>query len=379
MLYTLRHFDTPVMRFSASSGAELEIEIQWVTDHRALLPLDLAEVSPVGLEAWFRHRTVPRNRAYVGSLLSAMGLSLNRPMDIIRVSKGLSLNDCYWVTEDAFRGTFEQYNLYDNRFNRILGLIAFTGQGSSNAHGLSSSPEFTTNGMLAKCWRRERGRIRLYKAGTEGAANTGFEPYSEYYASVIAEKIGVNAIPYTLSMWKGRLCSVCDLFTSKDISFVPVGRIVRTGGMKAVRTFYHSLGDPFVRALDEMIIFDALIFNTDRHYGNFGFLVDSRSNQIIAPAPLFDHGNSLMNYAWGDDLLSERNMWKYASTLLPCVYDSFIDEAKPLLTHNTRNRIRSLLELKLTRHPRYNLPPERLALLEATISHRVKELLDESD
>ena len=63
MIYTLRHFDTPVMKFSAASGAEPEIQIQWVTDQRALLPLDLAEVSPAGLESWIRHRTVPRNRA----------------------------------------------------------------------------------------------------------------------------------------------------------------------------------------------------------------------------------------------------------------------------------------------------------------------------
>ena len=188
MLYTLRHFDTPVLRFSAASGAELEIQIQWVTDNTALLPLDLPEVSPAGIETWIRHRTVPRNRAYVSSLLSAMGLSLNRPMDIIRVSKGLSLNDCYWVTDEAFKGSFDRFNLYDNRFNRTLGWIAFTGYGSSNPSGLTSSPEFTTNGMLAKCWRRERGKIRLYKSGTEGAANTGNEPYSEYYAAMIAKQ-----------------------------------------------------------------------------------------------------------------------------------------------------------------------------------------------
>ena len=68
-------------------------------------------------------------------------------------------------------------------------------------------------------------------------------------------------------------------------------------------------------------------------------------------------------------------MWKYAGTLLPCVYNSFVDEAKPLLTHESRSKIRSLLDVKLKRHPRYNLPPERLTLLEKTISHRAKELL----
>ena len=54
--------------------------------------------------------------------------------------------------------------------------------------------------------------------------------------------------------------------------------------------------------MDDMLILDALIFNTDRHFGNFGFLVDNKTNQIVAPAPLFDHGNSLFNYAGSDDV-----------------------------------------------------------------------------
>ncbi len=377
MNYTIRHFDTPVLRFSAETGAAMNIQTIWFTENADMLPLDLKDTTAAGVDSWIRHRTIPKNRAYVNTLLASMGLSINRPMDIIRVSKGLSLNDCYWVTEEGFIGSFEKYNLYDNRFSRTLGLAAFTGYGSSIVNGLSSSPEFTTNGMLPKCWRRERGQISLYKGGTEGAANAGYEPYSEYYAAGIAEIVGVNAIPYRLAKWKGRLCSVCDLFTSKDISFVPVGRIVRSGGMPAVRTYYESLGKEFVDALDEMIVFDAIIFNTDRHFGNFGFLVDSRTNTIIGPSPLFDHGNSLMNFAWGDELANEASMWKYAKTLMPCVYDDFVAEAKTVLTHERKNMLRHLLDFRLKRHSRYNLPKERLSLLEKTVSHRVRELLDE--
>lgn len=29
MIYTLRHFDTPLLRFSADSGAEVNIQILW--------------------------------------------------------------------------------------------------------------------------------------------------------------------------------------------------------------------------------------------------------------------------------------------------------------------------------------------------------------
>ena len=374
MIYELKHFDTPLIRFSAESGAEPDVKILWVDDgKKKLLPLDLEEISEKGITSWVRHRSIPRNRAYADNILSSMGLSYNRPFDILRVSKGLSLNDCYWVTEEGFEGGFEKYNLYDNRFSRVLGEIAFTGYGSSNGI-ISSSPELTTNGMLPKCWRRENGVIRL---GTSGASNTGNEPYSEFYASQIAEILQINAIPYNLSKWKGVLCSTCELFTSKELSFYPIGKIVRQGGMKAVRSFYESLGEEFVKALDDMMILDAILLNTDRHFGNFGVLVDSQTNQIVAPAPLFDHGLSLLNFAGKSELENEKAIFKYAKTMQPCIYDDFIESAKPLLTHEHRKNLRKLLEYQIKRHKRYNLPPERLALLEAVIHHQAAALLRE--
>ena len=195
MKYIIRHFDTPLICFSADSGAEPNVVIHWADETKKnLFPLDLPELSAAGIEVWVKHRSVPKNRAYVDTLLSAMGLSINRPFEIIRVSKGLSLNDCYWVTEEGFSGSFEKFNLYDNRFNRILGQIAFSGYSGSNISGFSSSPEFTTNGILPKCWRRESGTIRLYKGGTSGASNTGNEPYSEFYASQIADVLNVKAV-----------------------------------------------------------------------------------------------------------------------------------------------------------------------------------------
>ncbi|MBO4366875.1 MAG: XRE family transcriptional regulator [Clostridia bacterium] len=377
MIFTLKHFNTPLIAFSADAGAEMNIEVTFVNEgKRSLFPLDLQEVSPEGIQSWLKHRTVPKNRAYVDSILSSMGLSINRPLDVIRVSKGLSLNDCFWVCPEGDDSAFDAVNLYDNRFSRVLGQIAFTGYGSSNRSLITSSPEFTTNGTLPKCWRRESGIIKLYKGGTEGASNTGNEPYSEFYAYQIAKELGVNAVQYDLARWKGRLCSVCALFTSKEKSFVPVGRIVTRGGLQAVKTFYESLGPEFVQAFGEMIVLDAVLFNADRHYGNFGFLVDSESNQIIAPAPLFDHGNSLFNYAGRDNLTDEKALLKYASTVLPCVYDQFVGEAKAVMTKEMRSRLRRLLAFEFVKHSRYNLPEKRLSLIETVVRGRVRELLD---
>lgn len=377
MVFELRHFDTALLRFDAQMDtAELEPKILWVTeDQRALLPLDL-EVSGSGVAKWLKRRTIPKNRAYVHNLLSKSGLSLNRLMNIIRVTKGLSLNDCYWIVEDGFEGSFERYNLYENRFSNVLALIAFTGYGSSVRSSLDSSPEFTTNGMLPKCWRRESGVIRLYKGGTSGFSNTGNEPYSEFYAAQIAELLGVDAIRYNLSRWKGQLCSTCELFTGKDRSFLPVGRIMTKGGMPAIREFYEKLGPKYVEALNDMLVLDALICNTDRHYGNFGFLIDSHTNQIASPAPLFDHGNSLFNFAGKDDLESEAALAAYADTLEPCVYDDFLGTAKSVLTQKHREGLRHLLIFRFRKHSRYNLPDKRLRRIEKEVQKRARALLE---
>ena len=118
MGYVLKQFDTPLLRFSVvENTASPQLRVEWVNEEKkALLPLDLA-LSPEGLSRWIQKRTIPKNRAYVGALLARCGLSINRPMSIIAVCKGLSLNDSYWVVEDGFTGTFDQYNLYENRFS----------------------------------------------------------------------------------------------------------------------------------------------------------------------------------------------------------------------------------------------------------------------
>ena len=376
MNYELRHFDTPLIRFTATEDSSMpEITILWVNEaEKRLLPLDLS-LTGDSIAKWLKSRTIPKNRAYVHNFLSKCNLNLNRPMNIIKVSKGLSLNDCYWVVEEGFSGTFEKYNLYDNRFSRVLALIAFTGYGSSVRSSLASCPEFTTNGMLPKCWRRVNGEIKLYKGGTSGASNTGNEPYCEYYAAQIAKELGISAIDYGLSKWEGELCSTCVLFTSKEYAFLPVGKVVTSGGMEAVTSYYEKMGAAYSKALADMLVLDAIICNTDRHFGNFGFLVDNRTNEIVAPAPLFDHGNSLFNFAGKDDLASDAALTAYAQTLMPCVYDDFIGTAKAVLTPEHREGLRHLLNFRFKRHSHYNLPEERLDLLEKQVQKRARELL----
>ena len=294
-------------------------------------------------------------------------------MNIINVSKGLSLRDSYWIVEKGFNGLFADFNLYDNPLSQNVASISFLGTGKEENKEYISSAEFTTDGMLPKAWRRKKGKLFLYK----GSNNLDFEPYSEFYAPQIASVLGINAVSYGLSKWKGELCSTCELFTSKDISFVSAGRLVKKGGFNAVCKFYKNLGPTFEKAFNDMIVFDALICNTDRHYGNFGFLVDSKTNKIVAPSPLFDHGSSLFSYANEEVFETCESLEKYINdNLFPIFYDNgFIEVAKNHLNCDMRERLEKLVGFSFNKHSHYNLSENRLCLIEQQIQERIKKIL----
>lgn len=327
------------------------------------LPVDL-ELS--NIYNWIRGRSIPKNRQFVEEVLKSIG-DFDNPMRVIDVSFGSSLNDSYWITPTDFKGTYDQYNLYDNPFSETLKLVAFTGNGQP-IRGIVTSPELTTNGMLKKCWHREKGKTLLLKGGTFGFANTGLEPYSEYYAYQIAKKMGVDAIPYDLIKFKGELVSSCELFTMKTIGYEPIWKITNTEKLSEVSNVFG------VNEFADMIVFDSVVCNTDRHFGNFGMLVDNFTRTIVGPAPLFDNGLSLFCYVMENDF--DEGIEIYANTRTNAFNQSHLNMAKGIMTDRQRKMLRKLIGFKFERHPLYNLPEWRLEGIEEFIQNRVKELLN---
>ena len=374
MNYILKQFDNDLLYFSMENTNDgLEVKIKTVSKElKHLLPLDL-ELTNQSLKKWLEKRTIPRNRAYVSNFLARLGLNEKDTKGIIDICQGLSLNDCYWIVQENCKDKFADKNLYTNSFNTNIASIAFTGYGSYTRSSFRSSPEFTTNGMLAKSWRRIKGKVLLYKSGTEGFANSGLEPYSEYYASQVAKTMELHYVEYGLSKWKGKLCSTCELFTSLDKSFIPIGRLVKTGGIEAVRSYYQSLGENFYQEFIDMLVFDAVILNEDRHFGNFGLLIDNQTNKIIAPAPIFDNGLSLLCYAMEDDF---KNINNYMETRQPASYQDFIAYVKPLMNSRQKEKVRKLLDFHFKNQSKYRLSKNRLKQLEIVIQQRAVSLLD---
>ena len=373
-IYTLKMYDTELMRFRLSRGITLKAEIISVKEEtRHLLPLDL-ELTGDGVLSWLSHRTIPQNREFVGHILSALGLNINNLKGILDICMGLSLNDSYWAPQISFTGSFSEYNLYENEFSNALSLIAYTG-GKYDTKRFKTSPELTTGGMLRKAWRFSQSHgIWLYKGGTEGFANTGNEPYCEFYASQIAERMGLHAVHYELERWKGILASKCKLFTDIDTAYIPIGRIVRSGGIDACLEYYRGLGEDFYQELVSMIVFDAVIVNEDRHYGNFGLLRDNKSGEIISPAPIFDNGLSLLCYGMKDafdqiDKYLENRTNPYGKE------NAYFPLCRRIIGPKQKKELSKLIGFKFTESDISNLPGWRMSALEDMIQDRVRTLL----
>ena len=374
MVYTLKLYDTDLMTFELTQKPLEGFSCQIISvkeENKHLLPLGMT-VDGDGVLSWLKSRIIPQNREFVDKILSVYGLTHNNISGIIQLCKGLSLNDSYWITDLNFNGKFTDYNLFENSFYKALSLIAYTGHGSVKPNGFSSSPEFTTNGMLRKGWRKINGTVKLYKGGSSGAANTGNEPYSEFYAAQIAATMGLNHVPYTLSKWKGCLCCVCELFTDINHSFVPMWRFCKTTSIKEIAEYLQNMGEDYFNAFSDMMIFDALIYNTDRHLNNFGLMVDNMTNRPYAFAPIFDNGLSLFNFAMADDFA---DLETYAMSRLSAFSVPFDEIAKAFISSRQKEQLHRLQTFKFIRHTRYNLPAARLKALARFIQKRAKNLL----
>lgn len=371
--YEIRLYNQTLVTFSLTENGLEGLTASLMdtfTEFRHLFPVDLT-LTDEGIVKWLRNRVIPKNRAFVDQILKTLGLSINDTKGIIDVCKGLSLNDSYWVVPQGFTGTFEQYNLYENRFSEVLALVAYTGAGGSDK-AFSTSPELTTGGMLPKAWRFLDGDgIYLYKGGTEGAANSGKEPYSEYYASQIAKAMGLNAVFYDLENWKGILASKCKLFTDIDTSYIPVHKVA-DGNIRACLDYYKSISEEAYEDLCSMLVFDAVIYNEDRHFGNFGVLRDNHTGKILGPAPIFDNGLSLFNFAMPDDF---KNLSAYAKTRTTPYGVPFESVVSEVMGKKQMAQLRRLIGFRFTRHPSINLPEERLQAIERQLEVRTRELL----
>ena len=375
--YELRLYDRTLLVFSAMADTFGNVSLSVLDgdeDARGLFPLPLTrDLGRNSLKEWLDTRVVPKNRRFVDKILAQAGLTPGDTMGIIDVCLGLSINDAYWVVPEGFAGTFADYNLFDNELDEALALTAYTGYTSTQHRRAGLSTEWTTDGQYPKAWRRVDNALLLFKAGTEGYANSGMEPYSEFFAAQAAEAFGIPHVDYDLEKWQGKLASVCPLMHGKDTAFVPFWPATGQSRFPANLAAAERVSPEAFESLRDMLVFDALVCNVDRHANNYGFLRDNHTGKMLSFAPLFDHNLAL----FPGDMASDFDDWpRKAGSQTPAGSNLPFDQAlQVVMTERHREALRRMLSFELTNHPVCPVDEERLDALNRYLGERARQML----
>lgn len=210
---------------------------------------------------------------------------------------GFSLSDQYWMKPVNNEREWKDINFFENDFSDDVGNILF-GQ-SSLEHIDLMSPCNTSDGWLKKKWRIMEGKRCLIKGGSNPFMQ---EPINEVFGTRLHQRLGSsNYVPYNLILEEDIPYSVCENFISINTELVSAVNINRSMKKRSECSSYEH----FMKACDRlripnmkefvdyMLIFDYLMANTDRHFGNFGAIRNVETLEWIGPAPIFDSGTSL--------------------------------------------------------------------------------------
>ncbi len=366
--YYLLNKDEVLLKFAIQGTGILE-ELSVVETYKEL-PIWLRDTAN-----FLRHRRAPKKRENIEELLMRSGCDTLQ--GYFSITHGLSLIDTFWVKECDSKLCWNDVSLFTHEFNEVIAKTAF--EGGLHGYQLSTtSPEYGTDGTFAKCWSREDGYIKLLKRGSSGARNAGLEPYSEFYISQVAKELGLNYVDYNLRNRNNRICSICDIFTSEDLGYLPYAAIGATEGaaIMPVLKYYNALG--LEERIRDMFVFDAVVFNEDRHKGNFGFLVENATQRIVDMAPLFDHNIALLCYAEEAELSNFDSLDEYLKLKGPRIGDKFVEDARILITPSMRKRLINLKGFEFKKHPKYNLPDWRIEALNKIVNRQIDLILQQN-
>ena len=330
------------------------------------------------LEAFLQTRKAPKHREHIEKLFHY--LDMGSLINFLNISYGLSLNDTVWVCPDTLNVSWENINMYDNEFSDVVAHYAFSGVGLMGAHLQATSPEYTTDGALPKCWIRDPdGTVLLLKGSSAdtGYSNSGFEPNAEYYASQVAKRMNFYPyVEYDLRVVNGKLCSTCPLFSSMDKAYVSMAKELSRRSL-VVAGYERVLSEnELIEAYKDIVFFDCVICNPDRHLGNFGLLKNTAGYFTTGLSPIFDNGMGL-GALWIRDNSAGDSIVEYTYREGPKLLDnhSYISAGRLYLNDRRRAALERLKGWTIPKHEHYNWPDWKYEAMNELLQHQVRHIL----
>lgn len=350
------------------------------------------------INRFIESRTIVSNRKTIEALLSNLGVTSR--FDIVKATYGVSLVDTLWVKNINDRRSWESVSPFSKDHN--FDISWFFDKSSTIKEKLQlERPEYSTDGNFPKCWLTRNGKHYLIKCGSQGASNTGLEPFSELYARQIEQALALDDISvnynlecidyasfnaeykqsYGLQMnVQGylpstyRIASNCECFTSEELGLVTAAQLNLTS-YKSVLDFAETISLECREKIAGQLLLDCLTVNTDRHFGNIGFLYNNNSFSIADIAPIYDNNLALLP-GWLS--FFPESAIEYADGLTPVDGSSFADlgrsvlEELPILKDSVKD-IAASFEFKPVGE--LNFKKERLEDLSRAVRHQAKQIL----
>lgn len=379
MLYELLNKDEVIAVFDVDQTAEGGVipgqVIYYSTITRTIVRNAVVYDNVVGsgsLQQFLEARRVPQGRAYMKQLFTY--LRLDDLKTFLDITLGLSMTDTFWVRPADSELTWAKVNLFDHALNDTVAKYALNGAGKVGPEYKVISPEYNTDGNLPKAWVREKKGPHLYKGSTAYLhyANTGYEPFAEFYAAKIAKRMALyDYVDYGLRVVDNALVSDCRAFTSKDLAYIPMSRALGIESHTADWRLWlraHGLMNSFT----DILFFDCLVCNPDRHLGNFGPMMETETYTIKRLSPIFDNGMSL-----GQDWMPGReSIFEWANHAGPCnIKGSYVSIGKGVLDDRRRAAAERLRGWTIPKHPKYNWSEEKYEAMNELLQHQVKAIL----
>lgn len=254
-----------------------------------VLTLDMDEplytsknITPVNLEAGPLYLRLSENRLH-GAFSEWLSdrvpdwCNLSKRKDILK-NYLLNLSDHYWLKPEHSDVSWEDITPFRHPFTEAD----------------FPSPDDATNGMVPKHWEIIEGKRVLVKESREVYHR---EAKNEVIASRLLDVLGLPHISYT----EKDNCSYCEDFITEDTELVPAYHThpaCKQGANESDYSWFmrccDALGIPVKETeIANMLLFDWIIFNKDRHNNNFGFIREVATGKCIGMAPIYDNGNSL--------------------------------------------------------------------------------------
>lgn len=295
--YTIMYGDQPVV--------SIDKDGTWHLYNERLMPYNLylepvlendidARVQNINnFNYWCATRLLNLDREYAKEIMNSIGVTqaiTDRDRAQIALTYNcVSLKDIYWVNICKEFRRYEDINLFENHLDKAFVEVSLRGKQMTVQNSCLIADDLGTLGCYPKAWIRKNGEFWLMKDGGQEVVE------NELLASKICRCFKVNQVFYEEDYYEGQKVSISKIMTSLDKSIVSMEEF-------SIYATNHNIDKlQYVLELDAysyymMNIVDYLIGNTDRHWGNWGMLVDNATNKPVRLHDLMDFNKAFNSY-----------------------------------------------------------------------------------